>query len=191
MMNPIRTLPCIVLLAACFWLHVEAQVTAPSPPAPNKTVQADIGAQIASPGPPFSVVEEKRREVSNDLAIADALGIRPARITGPASIDGIAPHGQAFKWVLTLDGELWGVPMLDRHLVFTEKDRDIIKHDLVTRGGPVNSAGIAVLRGEVLLIDPRSGHYHPSKESVKQLAEPAFRAAGFANVETHDNILSN
>jgi hypothetical protein len=69
------------------------------------------------------------------LAIADALGIRPVRITGPDSIQGIAPAGQAFRWVLTLEGALWGLPMLDRHLVFTEKDRDIINHDVVTRGG--------------------------------------------------------
>ena len=43
----------------------------------------------------------------------------------------------------------------------------------------------------MLLIDHRSGHYQPTKESVKELAEPAFKAAGFAKVDTRDSILSD
>jgi hypothetical protein len=81
--------------------------------------------------------------------------------------------------------------MLDRHIVLTGKNRDIIKHVVVTGGKPVKSAGKARFRGDTLVIDPHSGHYHPTKESVKELAEPAFRAAGFAKVETRDDILSD
>lgn len=193
-MKSFRTLSGAAVLAACLWPHVGAQDpthSLPTAPAPIKTIPANVVAPKASTGPPFAVVEDKRREIPSDLAVADALGIRPVRITCPASIQGIAPNGQAFRWVLSLEGELWGLPMLDRHLVFTEKDRDIIKHDVVTRGEPVNSAGKAQLRGDVLLIDPRSGHYHPTNESVKELAEPAFKAAGFAKVEICDNILSD
>jgi hypothetical protein len=193
-MTSFRTLSVAALLAACLWPHVTAQAPShslPTAPAPIKTTPANGVAPKASTGTPFAVVEEKRQEIPCDLAIADALGIKPVRITSPASIAGIAPNGQAFKWVLSVEGELWGLPMLDRHLVFTEKDRDIIKHDVVTRGERVNSAGKAQLRGDVLLIDPRSGHYHPTKESVKELAEPAFKAAGFAKVATCDNILSD
>jgi len=193
-MKLFRTLSVAALLTAYLWPHIEAQVPThplPTAPAPDKTVPANRAAPQAGRGPPFAVVEDKRGEIPSDLAVAGALGIRPVRITSPASIRGIAPNGQAFRWVLSLEGELWGLPMLDRHLVFTEKDRDIIKHDVVTRGGPVRSAGKAQVRGDLLLIDPRSGHYRPTKESVKELAEPAFKAAGFAKVETVDNILSD
>jgi hypothetical protein len=189
-----RALPVAILLAACLWPQVEAQLPAqalPTPPAPAKPVPANVAAPRPSARPPFAIVEDKWREIPSDLAVADALGIRPVRITCPASIEGIAPHGQAFKWVLTLKGELRGLPMLDRHLVSTEKDRDIIKHDVATGGAPVNSAGKAQLRGDTLLIDPRSGHYHPTDESVKELALPAFKAVGFAKVEFCKNILSD
>ena len=141
---------------------------------------------------PICRYSEQAREVKGDLAIADALGIQAVPITCPASIQRIAPNRHAFRWVLTLEGTLWGLPMLDRHLVFTEKDRDIIKHDVVTRGKPVMSAGKGQLQEDnTLLIDPRSGHYHPTPESVKQLAEPAFKAAGFSKVVTVKNILQD
>jgi hypothetical protein len=187
-------LPIAALAFAGLWIHVRAQVTDHPPtvaPAPNKSTPADVAAPKSNPGPPFAVVETKRREIPGDLAIAAALGIRPVRITSPAAIAELAPAGQAFKWVLTIEGELWALPMLDRHLVFTEKDRDIIKHDIVTRGAAVMSAGKAVVRGGVLFIDPRSGHYRPSLESVRTLAAPAFREAGFATVEVSDNLLSD
>jgi hypothetical protein len=191
-MKSLRNLPVAALLAACFWLH--AQIPTHSPPTAtsgNKTAPANVAPPNADTCPPFVVVADKRREIPSDLAIADALGIRPVKITSPASIEGIAPDGQVFKWVLSLEGELWGLPMLDRHLVYTEKDRDIIKHDVVTRGERVNSAGKGQLRGDILLLDPRSGHYHPTEESVKELAAPAFKAAGFEKVETRSSILSD
>ncbi len=191
-MKRFRTLVA-ALLVAYLWPHLEAQVPThrlPNPPAPDKAVPAKVAGSKAGTGSPFAVVENKRGEIPDDLAIADALGIKPVRITGPASIKRIAPNGQAFKWVLNLKDELWGLPMLDWHLVFTEKDRDIIKHDVVTRGGPVRSAGKAQVQGDTLLIDSRSGHYHPTPDSVKQLAEPVFKAF-FAKVKTVDNILSD
>jgi hypothetical protein len=193
-MTQFKTLSVAALLVTVVWSHVAAQVPThplPNAPAPDKAKPTSLAEPNAGAGPPFAVIESKRREIPSDLAVADGLGIRAVRITGPASIQGIAPAGQAFRWVLTLEGELWGLPMLDRHLVFTEKDRDIIKHDVVTRGGPVKSAGKAQVQGNTLLIDPRSGHYHPTPASVKQLAEPAFKAAGFEKVQTVDNILSD
>jgi hypothetical protein len=81
--------------------------------------------------------------------------------------------------------------MLDRHLVSTEKDRDIIKHVVASRGEQVQSAGKAQLQGDTLLLDPRSGHYHPTEASLEKWAKAAFQAAGFAKVEIHDNILSD
>ncbi len=191
-MRLFRTLSVAALLVAYVWPHLEAQVPThllPNAPAPDKAVPANVAEPKADTGPPFAVIESKVREIPQDLAIADALGIRRVRITGPASIQVIAPAGHAFRWVLTLEGELWGLPMLDRHQVLTEKDRDIIKHVVVTRGEPVKSAGKAQVQGDTLLIDPRSGHYHPTWESVKHLAEPAFKAAGFAKVVTVKNIL--
>lgn len=193
-MRPRRTLLAAALVAVCLWLSAEAQVAIPvsqSLSPPTKTIPADATTPRERPGPPFAVVEEKRPEIPGDVAIANALGIKPVRIASPASLEGIAPRGQAFKWVLTLKGELWAIPMLDRHLVFTEKDRDIIKHDIVTPAEPVNSAGKAVLQGDVLFVDNRSGHYRPSKTSVTELAVPAFKASGFTKVEVRDNLLSD
>ena len=193
-MSRARILSVGVVTIVCLWAHVRAQVAtqqAANPSQPVKSAPVDALAQSSVAGPRFSVVEAKQGEIRGDLAVADALGIRGFRIESTASIEAHVPEGQAFKWVLTLEGELWGIPMLDRHLVFTEKDRDIIKHDIVTRGGPVRSAGKAIRRKDSLLLDPRSGHYHPTKESVEGFAAPKFRAYGFANVEVHDNLLQD
>jgi hypothetical protein len=182
------------LVAAGLWFHADAQVAPIAPsagPAPAKATPQVGPATHEHPGPPFAVVGSKQRGVPDELGVADALGVRPVKITSPASVAAIAPEGQAFKWVLTVENQLWGLPMLDRHLVFTEKDRDIIKHVIVTRGAPVNSAGKGVVRGGVLWIDSRSGHYHPTPESVRALAVPAFKAAGFATVEPSENLLSD
>jgi hypothetical protein len=193
-MKSARALPLTTLLFGCLWQHIEVHAPAhgpPTPPAATKTMPTDVATPIASTGP-FPVVEAKRREVPRDLVIADALGIRAVRITSPSSIEGIAPRGQTFKWVLTYPKrELLGLPMLDRHLVLTEKDRDIIKHVVASRGDRVQTAGKARLQGDTLLIDPRSGHYAPTEASLEKWAKPAFQAAGFAKVEIRDNILSD
>lgn len=134
------------------WSHVAARVPThllPNAPAPDKATPENFAEPNAGACLPFAVIESTRGEIPRDIAIADALGIRPVRITVPDSIQGIALAGHAFRWVPTLEGELWGLPMLDRHLVFTEKDRDIIKHDVVTRGWPVKSAGKAQVRGDM------------------------------------------
>jgi hypothetical protein len=193
-MKSVRALLLTTLLLGCLWPHLKVHAPTqglPTPLAPTKSIPADVATPTASTGP-FSVVEAIRWEVPRDLAIADALGIRAVRITSPASIEGIAPRGQVFKWVLSHPKrELLGLPMLDRHLVSTEKDRDIIKHVVASRGEPVQSAGKAQLQGDTLLIDPRSGHYHPTRASLEKWAKAAFQAAGFAKVEIRDNILSD
>jgi hypothetical protein len=193
-MKSIRALLLTTLLFGCLWPYLKVHAPAqglPTPAALTTTTPADVATPIVSTGP-FPVVEALRREVPRDLAIADALGIRAVRITSPASIEGIAPRGQVFKWVLSYPRcELLGLPMLDRHLVSTEKDRDIIKHVVASRGEQVQSAGKAQLQGDTLLIDPRSGHYHPTEASLERWAKAAFQAAGFAKVEICDNILSD
>ena len=83
-----RTLSVAGLLAASLWPHVEAQIPTHSLPtalSPNKTVPANVAAPNAGTGPPFAVVEDKRREIPSDLAIADALSTTPLDL-----LDGIA-----------------------------------------------------------------------------------------------------
>src|SRR5262245_56106850 len=102
-MKSVRALLLTILLFGCLWPHLKVHAPAPglpTPPAPTKSIPADVATPAASTGP-FSVVEAIRWEVPHDLAIADALGIRMVRITSPASIEGIAPRGQVFKWVLS------------------------------------------------------------------------------------------
>ncbi len=214
-MKPFRTLSVAALVVACLWPHVGAQdptrslptvpapvktipasVVAPTAPAPSKTIPANVVAPQASTGPPFAVVKDKQCEVPGDLCIADYLGIEAVAITGPDSIKKVAPNGQAFKWVLTPwpKLQLYAIPKFDLTAspVNGSSDRDIIKIDVVkhiiaTRGLPVQSAGHAQLQGDKLVIDNGSGHYQPTRTSVEVWAAPAFKGAGFGNVEVHDH----
>lgn len=188
-MSRFRFLLTAVFLVACLGSHAGAQVpsqTLLTPQVPGKSVPSNAAAPIAGPKE-FSVVIEKEPEVESDLATADGLGIGPVEITGPASIGGVTQHGQPFKWVLSADGRLWGLPMLDRHVIHSDEDKDIIKHVVANRGRPVYSAGIALLKGNKLLIDNRSGHYQPNDESLN-VAKPAFELKGFS-VEIRGRIL--
>ena len=66
--------------------------------------------------------------------------------------------------------------MLDRHLIFTEKDRDIIKHDIVTRGAAQSNRRVKLsYKAETLLIDPRSGHYRPSIEECEGIGRASVQ----------------
>ena len=94
----------------------------------------------------------------------------PTRITSPASVAEIGKDGQAFKWVVTESGELFGLPRWPG---------DLIKHSIISRGRPVLTAGNARVQGaNKVLLDRRSGHFRPDRESMI-IAKQKFEAAGF------------
>jgi len=157
-------------------------------------------------------VKDKRDELfRRDLPIADASKllkkkVEPVEIENSDSINKVAPHNEKFKWVLTMSPELklWAIPILDlkRPPVSTNKDvvhkddedditmyeDDIIKHVIVTRGLPVQSAGEAQRQGDKIVIDNGSGHYQPTFKSLQRWAEDAFvEKARFKreNIELH------
>jgi hypothetical protein len=190
-MRRFRSLLTAVFLVSCLCSHVGAQApsqTLLAPQIPGKSLPPNAAAPIAG-AEIFPVVLEKEPEVESDLATADGLGIEPVEITGPASIRGITRHSQPFKWVLSTDGRLLGLPRLDRHVIHSDEDKDIIKHVVANRGGPVYSAGIAKLEGNTLLIDNRSGHYQPSSKSLN-VAKSTFERIGF-KVEKRERILQD
>jgi hypothetical protein len=184
-----RFLLIAVLLASClypsFGTPFPSQIP-PTPQVPGKSLPADAAAKLASLKP-FQVVKEKQSEVEGDLAIADGLGIKPKEIIDPASLEAIAPRGKPFKWVLSTERKLLGLPILNWGVIHSDKDEDIIKHVVATRGRPVLSAGIAKFDGHTLFIDPRSGHYKPTDDSLK-LAMPVFKRAGFATIKPEKKI---
>jgi hypothetical protein len=82
-----------------------------------------------------------------------------------------------FKWVVAKDGELRGLEMIDPGMT----------HTMATDGEPVQSAGWGKIVGDKKVqIDNDSGHYQPSKESLK-VAKEKFEAAGF-DVEIVDSV---
>lgn len=211
-MRSSKTLFAAILLASLLWLYFETRLPAQRPTSPQDTTTAKpadkkTGTASTSPhvrsGPPFNVVRDKAVEVRNDLAIADALGIRPIKIGSKSKDkDGkerdwtyyVCPKGEKFKWVLTRppESELWAVPILDlrRPLPLPLSNNgnpipalypggeDIIKHIIVTRGMPVQTAGEAWYEGDELVIDNHSGHYQPNPESVTLYALKAFQELG-------------
>lgn len=230
-MRSSRTLFAAILLASLLWLHAgtraPAQVTtspqdAAQVKAADKKTDVTKGGAAERSGPPFNVVRDKAVEVRDDLAIADALGIRPVKIGSKIKDkDGterdwayyVCPNGETFKWVLTgpPESELWAVPILDLRRPLApaapgkqhpdgqptttdgkaktdgkaaKKDEfekgDVIKHVLVTRGMPVQTAGEARLDGDHKIhINNSSGHYQPNYASVESYAVPAFEKLGF------------
>lgn len=104
-----------------------------------------------------------------EIAKAAELGIAPVRILCPTSVAEIGKDGAIFKWVVTEQGELFGLKRLEG---------DLIKHSLVSRGRPVLAAGNARVQGNKALLDRRSGHYRPDRDSMI-VAKQKFEAAGF------------
>jgi hypothetical protein len=91
-------------------------------------------------------------------------------ITGAASLAEIGADGQVFKWVVSEQGELLGLPKI--------MPGDVIKHSVATGGRPVQAAGNGRTQGNKVFIDRRSGHYRPDEASL-QIAKKKFEAAGF------------
>ena len=140
---------------------------APAPPlAPGKSLPATGVPNCACQVP---WVDKKLSELEKEMAEAAARGITPVRISGPASILSLGGEGTVFKWVLSQQGELIGLPTL--------KD-DVIKHSVATGGKPVCAAGMGLFVHGLLLIDRKSGHYKPDQASLK-LAARKFQSVGF------------
>ena len=87
---------------------------------------------------------------------AKAAGVRRIKITGPASLAEIGKDGKPFKWVVSEEGELLALPIVE--------PGDVIKHTVATGGKPVQAAGIGALQDNKLIIDKRSGHYKPDPD---------------------------
>ena len=111
------------------------------------------------------------------MATAARLHIEPIKITSPSSIATIGGNGQVFKWVVSEDGELLGLPVV--------MPGDTIKHSVATGGRPVLAAGEARVQGNVILIDKHSGHYRPDPDALFTqspslgIAKQKFEAVGF------------
>ena len=116
------------------------------------------------------------------MAKAAELGVKPTKITGPASVAEIGADGRVFKWVVSEEGALLGLPKLG------SGPNDVIKHSVATGGRPVQAAGNARVQGDKIIIDRHSGHYRPDEASL-QIAKQKFEAAGF-KVEIAPNGVS-
>jgi hypothetical protein len=109
-------------------------------------------------------------KLADELDRARRLGVRPTKIINPGSIAEIGKGGRIFKWVVSEEGELLGIPKI--------MPNDVIKHTVPTGGRPVQAAGNARLEGGRLLIDKNSGHYRPDEASLS-IAKEQFEAAGY------------
>jgi len=128
--------------------------------------------------------------VPEELANAKALGVKPIKIISPDSVAGIGANGRLFKWVLTKEGELLGLPSYNKGDVVNGKvvDKDdVIKHSVATGGEPVRAAGDARLVGKKIFVDRHSGHYRPDQETLR-IAKDVFQAAGFRVATVEDGV---
>jgi hypothetical protein len=151
----------------------------PTAPAPNKSLP--LGVHAPGKGPTLWENKWFGDKIGQEMAKAAELGVQPIKITSPASVAEIGADGRVFKWVVSREGELLGLPKLNKGDVFKNNvinDDDVIKHSVATGGRPVQAAGNARLMGDKVLIDRRSGHYRPDEASL-QIAKQRFEAAGF------------
>ncbi|MFD8845269.1 hypothetical protein ACPCIX_06720 [Streptomyces pseudogriseolus] len=90
-----------------------------------------------------------------------------------------AVNSGTVKWVVDQHGELLVMP---KHVAGVE-----LKHPVLTRGGPVHTAGEAEIAGSDgnyigLVLNNNSGHCKPSQESL-QAGREAFERAGIVFLE--------
>jgi hypothetical protein len=179
-MQRIRLSLGLVFLAFCCQLDALAQVSSQALPTLVPPTKATLQAVQNAPDEVSLWVDHFLRDLDRELAQAAELGVEPLRITGPDSVAEIGSGGRVFKWVVSSEGELLGLPTFNKgelvrgHVV--AKD-DVIKHSVATRGRPVWAAGNARVIGKKIFIDRRSGHYQPKAPSF-QIAKQKFQAAG-------------
>ena len=138
----------------------------PTPTAPRKTLPPVAVEACACQ---VLLADRYPATIEKEMADAASLGVKPVRIAGLGSIPELGGEGSVFKWVVSARGELFGLRTFGK---------DLIKHSVATGGQPVCAAGLARFQRGLLLIDHKSGHYHPD-ESRLSLAKPRFEAAGF------------
>lgn len=161
------------------------QSTLPSsapPPAASKPrgCQSPRAAQLAAVYPKLWYNKYFGNKIEDEVATAAREGVAPVVITDPPSLAPIASGGRLFKWVLTVDCCLLGLPRVE--------PGDVIKHSVATKGGPVRAAGMGRLKdGVTVVIDRHSGHYRPDADSLV-LARAAFEDAGFTVEIAPDGI---
>jgi RHS repeat-associated protein len=127
-----------------------------------------------------------RDPVAEEVAAAATVGVfGPTPITKPASLAEIGKGGKPFKWVVSQEGELLGLPIVD--------PGDVVKHTVATGGKPVQAAGIGRFQDNKLIIDKLSGHHKPdpgiasAQAPSLTIAKQKFEAAGF-QVEIVDDV---
>jgi hypothetical protein len=182
-MKPIR----IALLAIAWmlapWPPIAVQAQFPAPKAPDKSLPAAVapGPVPAAPAPVLWENKYFGDHFKEEIAAAASMGVTPVEITTLASVAEIGAGGRVFKWVVSKDGRLMGVPRLDKGDVWRGKvaeANDLIKHTTASGGQPVLAAGNARVHGDRVMIDRRSGHYRPDAASM-EIARAKFIAAGF------------
>ncbi|MEU3521185.1 Hint domain-containing protein [Streptomyces sp. NPDC006654] len=120
--------------------------------------------------------------LEEELALAERLGVRPAK-PGTAAWDSfIDMDGEPIKWAVLQDGELVIMPKM-------VQGREL-SHPVLSRGAPVRAAGEAEIAGGNgqyfgLRIDSHSGHFFKSGDpywapggGAEQLGKEMFEAAG-------------
>ena len=117
--------------------------------------------------------------IHREMAVAAQSGITPTPIVAPESTARIGAGGRVFKWVVSEEGNLLGLPKVE--------PGDLIKHSVATGGRPVQAAGNARVQGNRAFIDRRSGHYQPDEASL-QIGKQKFEAAGF-EVEIIESVI--
>ncbi|MEU6385698.1 DUF6531 domain-containing protein [Streptomyces bauhiniae] len=116
-------------------------------------------------------------ELGHELNVADRLGVSPVKVGEPGFDEAI--NSGTIKWAVDDHGQLLVIP---KHIDGIE-----LKHPVLTRGGPVQSAGEAEIAGGEgtyfgMEINNNSGHYKPSLESL-QTGKDAFERAGIIFLE--------
>ncbi|GGX19887.1 type IV secretion protein Rhs [Streptomyces malachitofuscus] len=147
-------------------------------PAPNPTEYVQNPQGSADPlGLAPTYENQMPEELERELDEADRLGVRPLRV-GDSGFDEAINSG-TIKWVVDQNGDLLVMP---KTLPGVE-----LKHPVLTRGGPVQTAGEAEIAGADgsyigLVINNNSGHYKPSQDSL-QVGREAFERAGIVFLE--------
>ncbi len=179
-----------LFLVLCGWPEIGAQVptkTLPTAALANKAIPQDVHASVQQP---TLWVNLRPHDLSRDMAEAAELGVGPIRITTPRAVAEIGAGGRVFKWVISKEGELLGLPRFGKgdvvrgHVI--DKD-DVIKHPVATGGRPVYAAGLARAIGDKIFVDRYSGHYQPAAPSL-QIAKRKFEAAGFRVATVEDGV---
>ncbi|MEU4151220.1 DUF6531 domain-containing protein [Streptomyces sp. NPDC026659] len=146
--------------------------------APNPATYVPNPARITDPlGLAPHYENQLPGELRRELADAERLGVTPLRVGGAGFDEAI--NSGTVKWAVDQNGELLVIP---KHVDGIE-----LKHPVLTRGGPVQSAGEAEIAGGDgsyfgMEINNNSGHYKPSLESL-QTGKDAFERAGIIFLE--------